>query len=172
MNISLIGWSHLGSPIVKNIRQPCHMFSWPYDHLMIIFYVDVEFVFWQQEIWSNKGWKIYWLKRYRAQDSSSATQKLCHTQLKSSLRNTQVKKAWRGSEFWWHFKDKIIMTWRLRDWGWGPKWNSYCFASWWWYVGVDKKMAMKMKVWGRGRKCRLGLLLFSKPLFSPCSSSP
>ena len=24
MNISLIGWSHLGSPIVKNIRQPCH----------------------------------------------------------------------------------------------------------------------------------------------------
>ena len=27
MNISLIGWSHLGSPIVKNIRQPCLIFG-------------------------------------------------------------------------------------------------------------------------------------------------
>ena len=50
--------------------------------------------------------------------------------------------------------------------GGGRKWSSHCFASWWWYVEVDEKMAMKMKVWGRGRKCRLELPLFSKPLFS------
>ena len=45
------------------------------EYMVFNYDVDVEFVFWQQELWSNKGWKIFLLKRYQAKGSSSATHK-------------------------------------------------------------------------------------------------
>ena len=74
--------------IVFNSSQECQILNlkmferymgtlreWASCQRTFSYHVDLELVFWRQEIWSSKGWKIYLLKRYQAQGTSSATYK-------------------------------------------------------------------------------------------------